>query len=83
MTDVNFGDAVEVLDPLVSPSVYQLRHFVVLPSVHYRERCICRVSVLLYLHPWLCDDLVAVGCDHFSFPLEMTIEARLHGSKEF
>ena len=39
MTDVNLGDAVEVLDPLVSPTVYQLRlsvHFVVLPSVHQR-----------------------------------------------
>ena len=79
MTDFNLGDAVEVLDPLVSTSVYQLRlsvYFVVLPSVHYRERCICGVSVLLFLHPWLCDDLVAMGCDHFSFPLEMTIEAR-------
>ena len=38
MTDVNLGDVVAVLDPLVSPSVYQLRlsvYFVVLPSVHY------------------------------------------------
>ena len=39
MTDVNLGDVVEVLDPLASPTVFQLRlavHFVVLLSVHYR-----------------------------------------------
>ena len=39
MTDVNLGDVVEVLYPLVSPTVYQLRlsvHIVVLPSVHKR-----------------------------------------------
>ena len=39
MTDVNLGDVVEVLDPLVSPTVYHLRrseHFVFLPSVQYR-----------------------------------------------
>ena len=36
MTDVNLGDAVEVLDPLFSPTMFQLRrsvYFVVLPSV--------------------------------------------------
>ena len=36
MTDVNLGDVVEVLDPLVSPTVYHLRrseHFVFLPWV--------------------------------------------------
>ena len=36
---VNLGDVVEVLDPLFSPTVYQLRlsvYFVVLPSVKYR-----------------------------------------------
>ena len=34
MTDVNLGHVVGVLDPLVSPSVYQMRlsvYFVVLP----------------------------------------------------
>ena len=38
-TDVNLGDVVEVLDPLFSPTVYQLRSwvcFVVLRSVQYR-----------------------------------------------
>ena len=37
--DVNLGDVVEVLDLLVSSTVYQLRrsvYFVVLPSVQYR-----------------------------------------------
>ena len=36
MTHVNLGDVVEVLDPLVSPTVYQLRrsvYFVVMSSV--------------------------------------------------
>ena len=40
MTNVNLGAVVEVLDPLVSPTVYQLRrsaYFVVLPSVQFRS----------------------------------------------
>ena len=40
MTNVDLGDVVEILDPLNSPSVYQLRlsvYFVVLPSVPYRS----------------------------------------------
>ena len=72
MTDVNLGDVVGVLDPLFSPTVYQLRssvYFVVLPSVHERG-VFARVSMLLFLHPWLCDDLVAMGCDLFSFLLK-------------
>ena len=59
MTDVNLGDVVEILDLLISPTVYQLGlsvYFVVLPSVQQRG-VICRVSVLLFLHPWLSDDL--------------------------
>ena len=54
MIDVNLGDVVEVLDPLVSPSVRQLRL-----SVYFRlfaigpvNRCIRCVSVLLFVHPW-------------------------------
>ena len=34
------------------------------------QRCVCRVLVLLFLHPRLCDDLFAIGCDHFSFLLK-------------
>ena len=67
MTDVNLGDVVEVLDPLVSPTVYQLRrsvYFVVLSSVY-----LPRFSTL-FLHPWLFADPVAMGCDHFSFLLK-------------
>ena len=67
MTDGNLGDVVEVLGPLVCPTEYQFRlsaYFVVLPSVH--KRGICRVSALLFLNPWLFDDLVAMGCDHVS-----------------
>ena len=39
MTDVNLGYVVEELDPLFSPTVYQLKspvYFVVLSSVQYR-----------------------------------------------
>ena len=69
MTDVNLGDVVEVLDPLFSPTVYQLRrsvYFVVLPSV----QCRGVFAAFLFLQPWLFDDLVAMGCDHFSFLLK-------------
>ena len=37
-TDVDLGNVVEVLDPLISPSVYQMRfsvYFVILPTVPY------------------------------------------------
>ena len=39
MIDVNLGDVVEVLDPLFTPTMFQLRRsvlFAVLPSVQYR-----------------------------------------------
>ena len=63
MTDVNFGDVVEVLDPLYSPTVYQLRssvYFVVLLSVLYRGvfvslRCTssCIHGFLMIHLPWV------------------------------
>ena len=69
MTDVNLGDVVEVLDPLVSPTVYQLRlsvHFVVLPSVY-----LPRFSTPLFASMFFFSkDLVAMGCDHFSYLLK-------------
>ena len=57
-------DVVEVLDPLFSATVYQLRrsgYFVVLPSVQKRSE-FAAVSVLLFLYPWLFDDSSAIGC---------------------
>ena len=41
----------------------------ILFAIDPEMRCICRVSVLLFFHPWLFDDLVAMGCDHI-FRLE-------------
>ena len=72
MTDVNLGDVVEVLDPLVSPTVCQMRlsvHFVVLPSVNYRGVFAAFQCSSFCIHGF-CDDLVAMGCDHFSFLLK-------------
>ena len=76
MTDVNLGDVVEVLDPLYSPTVYQLRSaicFVVVPSVQCR-----RVFVFLstlFLHPWLFDDPSVIGCSFF-LPLDRSTVVR-------
>ena len=60
---VDLGDVVEVLDPLVSPSVYQLRfseNFVVLPSAPYRSvfaafRCssFCIHGFVMIFLPWV------------------------------
>ena len=77
MTDVNLGDVVEVLDPLVSPTVYQLRrsvYFVVLPSGQKRGVCAAFQYSSFCIHGFF-DDLVAMGSDHFFFPLEMITEA--------
>ena len=82
MTDVNLGNVVEVLDPLLSPTVYQLRrsvYFVVLPSVQYRS-VFAAVQYSSSLHPWLFDDPSAMDCDHFSF---LWVWLLRHGSKEF
>ena len=71
MTDVNLGDVVEVLDPLVSPTVYHLRrseHFVFLPSVQYRGVYAAFQCSSFCVHGFF-DDPSAMGCDHFSFLL--------------
>ena len=62
MTDVNLGDAVEVLDPLVSPTVYRQRrsvYFVVLPSVQdrgvfaaFQYSSFCIHGFWMVLLPW-------------------------------
>ena len=55
MTDVNLGDVVEVLDPtrqsnrVPIETLGILRRYAIGPVL----KCICRVSVLLFLHPWL------------------------------
>ena len=69
MSDVNLGDVVEVLGPLVSPTVYQLRlsaYFVVLPSVHYRGVFAAFQHSSSCIHAFF-DDMFVMVCDHFSF----------------
>ena len=63
MTDVNLGNVVELLDLLVSPTVYQLRrsvYFVVLPSIQYtgviaafQYLSFCIHGLLMSLLPWV------------------------------
>ena len=77
MTDVNLGDAVEVLDPLVSPTVYKLRrsvYFVVLPSVQCRGVFAAFQYSFLFLHWWLFWWSCCHGLLPLFFPLEMITE---------
>ena len=73
MTNVDLGNVVEVLDPLVSPSVYQQGfsvYFVILPTVPYR-------SVFAAFQP-------SSFCIHgFVMIFILLTESPRYGSKEF
>ena len=68
---VNLGDVIEVLDIRLRPSDRYLRrsvYIICLPSVQYGG--VFAAFLYSFLHPWLCDDLFAKDCDHFSFLLK-------------
>ena len=78
MTDVNIGDAVEVLDPRLSPTVRQLRssvYIVGLPSVQYEGVCVSLRCSSSCIHVFL-----MIGCVR-SFSLLTGLP--WYGSKEF
>ena len=63
MTDVDLGDVLEVLDPLVGPSMYQLTfsvYLVFLPKVPYRNvfaafqySSFCIHGFVMFFLPWV------------------------------
>ena len=82
MADVNLGDVVEVLDPLFSPTVYQLRssvYFVVLSSVQCRGVFVSFRCASFCIHGFF-DDLSGTGCVR-SFSLLTGL--LWYGSKKF
>ena len=82
MTDVNLEDAVEVLDPLFSPTVYQSRssvYFGVLPSVQYRGVFVSFRCSSSYIHGFLMIHLPLVVSALFSLLTRLL----WYGSKEF
>ena len=81
MTNVDLGDVVEILDPVVSPSVYRLRfseNFFVLPLVAYG----CVFAAFQYssfcIHGFV--KIFATSCYHF---LILLTESLRYGGKEF